>query len=83
MPIYEYKCLECGKISEYFISSNSKEKIVCKYCGSENVKKIFSSVVNVINSEASINRRKGKTCCGREERCSTPPCAEDGICKRV
>ena len=81
MPIYEYKCLECGKISEYFISANLKEKVVCKHCGSENVKKVFSPVT-VLNSEASTNRRKGKTCCGREERCNTPPCAESGVCKR-
>jgi hypothetical protein len=25
---------------------------------------------------------KGTTCCGMDERCDTPPCSSDGICKR-
>lgn len=81
MPIYEYKCLDCGKVSEYFVRSNSKEEIVCKYCGSKNLKKLFSSVT-VLNSEFSNNRIRERTCCGREERCSSPPCAESGVCSK-
>lgn len=57
MPIYEYKCSDCGKISEFFVSKNLEEKeIVCKYCG--------------------------RTCCRREEKFSTPSCAENEVCRK-
>ncbi|PMP68378.1 MAG: FmdB family transcriptional regulator [Thermodesulfobacterium geofontis] len=81
MPLYEYKCLDCGKISEFLINLNLKEKVICKYCGSKNVEKVFSPII-VLNSEASINQKKGLTCCGREERCNTPSCSEGKECRK-
>jgi len=77
MPIYEYKCLDCGKLNEFLLLSNKEEKLTCKYCGSERLEKVPSFATFL-----KANNRKGRTCCGREERCSSPPCAGDGTCKR-
>ncbi|MEW6374511.1 MAG: zinc ribbon domain-containing protein [Thermodesulfobacteriota bacterium] len=79
MPIYEYKCEECGKITEVFMKDRaSEDSIFCSHCGSERIKKLISvpSVLRMgrFSSDSS-------TCCGREERCDTPPCS-DGVCKR-
>lgn len=27
-------------------------------------------------------RSPGRTCCGQEERCETPPCSTDNVCRR-
>ncbi|WP_083962687.1 FmdB family zinc ribbon protein [Thermodesulfovibrio thiophilus] len=79
MPIYEYKCLSCGKISEYLVGLMQKNyEIVCKYCGSKNIQKIFSSV-NISTESLS---KGGKTCCGRTERCDSPPCSAGESCRR-
>ena len=42
MPIYEYKCLECGKITEWIESINSNSKSAsCDHCGNK-AKRIIS-----------------------------------------
>ena len=82
MPIYEYRCDDCGNITE-FIEGVGRGKVEkkCKYCGSERLKKIFS-VANISIGGAINDSRYGKTCCGRDERCEKPPCSDDGACKR-
>lgn len=42
MPIYEFKCEECGNSFEIFI--NLDEKPICPKCGSEDVNKKISRV---------------------------------------
>ena len=80
MPIYEYKCEECGKKTEIFIKSkDDKENLACKHCGSKKLKKLISAPAAFIMGNSNP---KGTTCCGRNERCDTPPCSENGTCKR-
>ncbi|MGB8953215.1 MAG: zinc ribbon domain-containing protein [Candidatus Aminicenantales bacterium] len=70
MPIYEYKCLKCGKVIEIFVRSpHETTTVVCPDCGSKNLKKIFSIPAAVTIGKSSA---PGTTCCGREERCSAP-----------
>lgn len=79
MPIYEYRCKVCGATSEYMIGVGKVENISCKECGSTEMEKILS----VASFLAGVPERvPGKTCCGREERCETPPCSDGGTCRR-
>jgi putative FmdB family regulatory protein len=81
MPIYEYRCKNCGKISEFMIRVGKEDdEIKCQHCGSKNLEKILSRSF-ISTSGQMIGSQGGRTCCGREERCETPPCA-DGRCKR-
>jgi putative FmdB family regulatory protein len=80
MPIYEYRCNHCGQISEILITGSSDDEgIACKQCGSTDLEKILS-----VSSFAfsGSGRAPGSTCCGREERCDTPPCSTGGFCRR-
>ncbi len=80
MPIYEYRCKNCGKVSEYLLAKiDGHNEIRCNYCGSTDMEKILS-VVNI--STGSLSNHKGKTCCGREGRCDIPPCSTGEICRR-
>ena len=82
MPIYEYRCEECSRIGEFLVGvGQEKIEIKCRYCGSKSLYKIFSKS-NISTKGHLISSQNGKTCCGREERCDTPPCSDDGICKR-
>ena len=77
MPIYEYKCNDCGKVSEIMVGINVQDDTLqCKYCGSTSLKKTptFASI------SMGSTRPRGRTCCGREERCDKPPCSTDGSC---
>jgi putative FmdB family regulatory protein len=79
MPIYEYKCNECGKVLEVLHKSlQAVESVKCSNCGSEDLTRLISAA-NVYMGGVS---NKGLTCCGREERCSTPPCANNNVCRR-
>jgi putative FmdB family regulatory protein len=78
MPIYDYKCQECGKVSEIFQHGLSNKVIKCPSCGSEKLERLFSASY-MIRMDAST---PGTTCCGRTERCDTPPCSTGGVCRR-
>ncbi|KPK75523.1 MAG: hypothetical protein AMJ89_04345 [candidate division Zixibacteria bacterium SM23_73] len=78
MPIYEYRCEDCGKVSEILQRGPKQEEpLVCPNCGSNRMRKLISSPASIIMGNSSA---KGTTCCGREERCDTPPCSTDGTC---
>ncbi len=78
MPIYEYRCLDCGKISEVFLRSRDSESTKCPNCGSRNLERLLSASYTIRMSGST----PGKTCCGRTERCEAPPCSTEGVCRR-
>jgi len=42
MPIYEYRCNQCSKVSEILVGvSSDNEAFTCKHCGSNDLEKIF------------------------------------------
>ncbi len=78
MPIFDYKCQDCGKVLELFLRSPDSEDIKCPNCGSNNLEKLISASYT-IRMGASM---PGTTCCGRTERCEAPPCSTGDICRR-
>ncbi len=44
MPLFEYQCLECGRISEHLVLNEKDFSPYCRYCGGKRVKKIISRV---------------------------------------
>lgn len=79
MPIYEYKCSNCGEIIEVFQKTSLQKNVNCQYCGSNDMEKLFSIPGSVKVADTSP---KGSTCCGRTERCDTPPCSVEEGCRR-
>ena len=53
MPIYEYRCENCGKISEFLlIRTDDQVALQCKQCKSKKMSRVLSRV-RVIRSEES------------------------------
>jgi putative FmdB family regulatory protein len=53
MPIYEYRCENCGKISEFLIiRTDEKAAPQCKRCNSKKMSRVLSRV-RVVRSEGS------------------------------
>ena len=53
MPIYEYRCNDCGKISEFLlIKTDEAFMLQCKRCKSKKMSRVLSRV-RVIRSEGS------------------------------
>lgn len=77
MPIYDYRCKECGAISELLVR-NSDNDARCPECGSINMEKKISASYAIKTGAAA----PGTTCCGRAERCEKPPCSSGETCYR-
>ncbi len=43
MPIFEYRCDDCGHVTEFLEPANARRKHACEGCGSEAVSKVFST----------------------------------------
>ena len=77
MPIYEYRCRNCNSTFAALVRSGTP--VTCPDCGGSSLKKLISAPF-VLSGETI--RQAGRTCCGREERCDTPPCTEGSSCWR-
>jgi putative FmdB family regulatory protein len=61
MPIYEYKCQDCGQISEFRITSQSQaDALTCSKCGSRKLERKFS----VPSISSGRSEPAGHSCCG-------------------
>jgi len=53
MPIYEYRCQDCGKVSEFLLIRADEDFVTqCKKCKSKKMSRVLSKV-RVIRSEES------------------------------
>jgi putative FmdB family regulatory protein len=53
MPIFEYECARCGRISSHVVlGSGKRERPTCPVCGSSRMRRVMSSFA-VVESEAS------------------------------
>jgi putative FmdB family regulatory protein len=78
MPIYEFRCGTCNEPVELLVRS-SQATPLCPSCGSPLTRKRFSTPYIITGR---TQRPAGHTCCGREERCESPACSEDGAARR-
>ncbi|MFA5422815.1 MAG: zinc ribbon domain-containing protein [Phycisphaerae bacterium] len=58
MPIFEYKCRKCGRISEFLEKADSTAKRKCSHCGSTDLNKQFSVF------SAQVKEGQSKKCLG-------------------
>jgi putative FmdB family regulatory protein len=77
MPIYDFRCRQCGKVSELFVRGGEQAPC-CPDCGSADLEKLLSSSYMIKMS----SQAPGTTCCGQAERCETPPCSTGEGCRR-
>jgi putative FmdB family regulatory protein len=90
MPTYEYQCANCGHRFEQFQSITAPPLGHCPQCGGPLRRLIGAGAGVIVKSaspagsagrargawregQCSLEER-GRTCCGRAERCGTPPC---------
>ena len=67
MPIFEYKCQDCGTQFEKIVASSSSS-VLCGECASPNVEKLLSifAVAKGSHSAASFEDGPCRTCGARE-----------------
>lgn len=55
MPIFEYKCLDCGANFEKLQRKSGSELPPCPCCGSEQTQKEFSSFASIGDSKSTAS----------------------------
>jgi putative FmdB family regulatory protein len=64
MPIYEYRCSECGQVSELLVNiGRNSDELICASCGGSRLEQLMSAPVVSVNNEPS-GHAAGSTCCG-------------------
>ncbi len=69
MPIFEYKCSECGNVSEFLEIGGDKKTRICAHCGGKKLTKKFSVFA------AGVKEGNSKKCHG----CSDNTCPHAGL----
>jgi putative FmdB family regulatory protein len=78
MPLFDYSCEDCGKLSELLVV-DSKDPLQCKACGSSNLKKLLSAHSSMSGPTKSSMPGPGDTsCCGSSP--GDAGCAGPGSC---
>ena len=52
MPIYEYRCEECGKRSTALLSSYSSPDPACPHCGKHSLRRLVSTFATISSGES-------------------------------
>jgi len=75
VPIYDFRCRQCGRVTEIFVRS-ADQAVSCPHCGGNSMERLVSSSY-MIRTDAGA---PGTTCCGRTERCEAPSCSTGDVC---
>ena len=73
MPIFEFRCLECGEIFEkLFMSSNEQWEMECPGCAGRSLERVVSRTSHVMSPGPAGNRPKITTkSCAPGSQCTT------------
>ncbi len=77
MPLFEYRCRECGTLTEKLVIGR-EEEIECPDCGSRNLDKVLSATADYRN-EPGLPGPGDTTCCGSSPG-QAAGCAGPGSC---
>ncbi len=70
MPIYEYRCMDCGGVSEILVLGKS-DSVRCKDCGGTVLTKLMSAHNAPAASSGRETPESGR-CCGSRQHCGNP-----------
>ncbi|MBI5252058.1 MAG: zinc ribbon domain-containing protein [Desulfomonile tiedjei] len=64
MPIHEYRCSDCGGVSELLVGiGRNSDQLVCASCGGSRLEKLISAPATPVITD-SVSHAGGTTCCG-------------------
>ncbi|MFA6009090.1 MAG: FmdB family zinc ribbon protein [Desulfobacteraceae bacterium] len=79
MPLFDYHCKTCGKLSEILMIS-SEQQPICRHCGGSNLEKIMSAPSSLTGAARSGFPGPGDTACCGSSPGAAAGCAGPGSC---
>ncbi|MEJ5347338.1 MAG: zinc ribbon domain-containing protein [Desulfosoma sp.] len=82
MPIYEYVCSECGRVSEHLVFAK-EETVACPECGSGELKRLLSvsSTASGVKEGHRLPGSRDTGCCGSSP--GTQGCVPGSCCGKA
>lgn len=74
MPIYEFRCTQCGDVHEYLLSGSAdKVEMRCEKCGGEELERVLSRVSYVMGGGGGKNTQPSAVTksCGPGKSCTS------------
>ena len=74
MPIYEFRCANCGNIEEFILTGDRQIEMKCGTCGGENLERVISRTNYVMGSAGSSKSGGPSTTsrsCGPGQSCTS------------
>lgn len=72
MPIYEFRCGDCGKVYEKLVRERDEElEIKCPECGSEEAARVISRANSIIGGAKGKRTTLTSKSCSPESSCHT------------
>jgi putative FmdB family regulatory protein len=72
MPIYEFRCADCGHIQEILVSSSNSDVLVkCDACQGEVLERVLSRVSYAMGSSRGSSPSATTKSCGPGNSCTT------------
>ncbi|MFO8085181.1 MAG: FmdB family zinc ribbon protein [Desulfobacterales bacterium] len=79
MPLYDFECEDCKKISEFLLTGNN-DNVTCQNCGSKNLKKLLSAHSSLSGpAKSGFPSANDTACCGSHPG-QAAGCAGPGSC---
>ena len=63
MPIYEYRCQNCGHVYEEFVRFGNEPELTCPECGGADARKVVSLLGNAGAAAGSDGATSSATAC--------------------
>lgn len=64
MPLFEYKCTNCGKVTEFILKHGDAPMEGCKFCGEKRLERIAFSRFSVGSADPSASCENKHICGG-------------------
>lgn len=73
MPIYEFRCVQCGHVQEVLVSAGASEPVemICKSCKGVVLERVISRVSYTMGSDKGAAPRVSSKNCGSGNSCTT------------
>ena len=74
MPIYEFRCSQCGNIQEILVSSAKSDdqvEMTCSACNGESLERVMSRVSYCMGGSKGAKPTISSKSCGSGNTCST------------
>ena len=57
MPLYEYRCLQCGKVTTHLVGMTIEQPVLCcSQCGSQELERLISRFRHLLGEEDRMER---------------------------